>query len=296
MSQDISWKILKSFAIDDKTSFTYQNVLEKFPMYSKTSLSNVLSRMVKKGMLTKIGRGNYLIVPTIYDAETYLPDWHLVAKMLMQGKEYYIGYYSAMQIHGLIVQPSLEEIVVINQRTSNPHQIVQGVKFRFVQQMTERFFGIEKKWLNDFDKVSVSNLEKTIVDACTKPHLCGGIVEVARAIYQTRKTIDLHKLLNYFIMNNSNAAIKRYLFLCDAVEVELTAYHWGMINKQAEITKQIEMVKEFSRNTGPLSDEHDLGNAYPLLDTSAPDEGSRDSNFGLKVNVDIETIRNGIYS
>jgi predicted transcriptional regulator of viral defense system len=40
-----------------------------------------------------------------------MPDWHLVAKYLMKGKDYYIAYYSAMQIHGLITQPSLKEFI-----------------------------------------------------------------------------------------------------------------------------------------------------------------------------------------
>ncbi|MBT6174689.1 MAG: hypothetical protein HOH96_03940 [Flavobacteriales bacterium] len=296
MKKDISWQILKGFAVEDKTSFTYQDVLEKFPSSSNTSLSNVLNRMIAKGTITKLGRGHYLIVPTMYDAETYLPNWHVVAKMLMEGKKYYIGYYSAMQIHGLITQPSLEEIIVIEDRTSTPVKLIQGVKFTFVTQMTERFFGVEKSWLNDFDRVAVSDLEKTIVDACTKPHLCGGIVEVARAIFDTKDKIDLQQLLRYFVTNNSNAAIKRYLFLCYVVEVEWTAYHQGMINKQLEITVTLENMKEFERNTTPLSDEHSLGNAFPLLDTTALDEGKKDSGFGLKMNVDIETIKNGIYT
>jgi len=51
MKKDISWQILKGFAVEDKTSFTYQDVLEKFPSSSNTSLSNVLSRMVAKGTI-----------------------------------------------------------------------------------------------------------------------------------------------------------------------------------------------------------------------------------------------------
>ena len=37
-----------------------------------------------------------------------MPDWHLLTEPLACG-EHYIGYYSALQIHNLITQPSLKE-------------------------------------------------------------------------------------------------------------------------------------------------------------------------------------------
>jgi hypothetical protein len=32
-----------------------------------------------------------------------MPDWHLLAETLVRGEEYYIDYYSAVQIHQLIM-------------------------------------------------------------------------------------------------------------------------------------------------------------------------------------------------
>ncbi len=57
-----------------------------------------------------------------------------------------------------------------------------GITYQFIQHDATRFFGFSSIWINQLEKVMVSDLEKTIVDIATKPQLCGGIVEVGNAI------------------------------------------------------------------------------------------------------------------
>ena len=270
MANNLNWEILKSFSNDEQECFTYSDVINKFPEIDSLYVSKVLSSMVRKGMLIKLKHNLYNIVPTNADAETYLPDWHIVAKNLMKGKKYYIGYYSAMQVHGLITQPSLIEIIVTNIQIKPSTTIIRGVKFQFVNHTSERFFGYKNTWVSKFDKVLVSDLEKTIVDSVTRPHLCGGMVEVGKAIYETRERVNLNTLVDYFNKNNSKAAIKRYLFLSNLLGLTWTEKHQSLLD--------------------------DIGKSYSLLDTSAPDYGKQDSKFGLKINIDTETIKNSIYT
>ncbi|WP_197044004.1 type IV toxin-antitoxin system AbiEi family antitoxin [Aureispira sp. CCB-QB1] len=258
--------------MDDYDCFSFQDVVQEYPTMKQRNLLDVLSKMVSKGMLIKLSKGLYHIVPQSADPEHYIPDWHLVAKYLMRGKKYYIGYYSAMQVHGLITQPSLKEIVVIRHRVNPPKKIIQGIEFQFITHVMTRFFGYKKTWINSYEKVMVSDLEKTIVDAVTKPHLCDGVIEVAKAIYETRNKIKLERLFDYLIQNESKAAIKRYLFLYDLIGLEWTAHHEGMLKLR------------------------NVGEGFPLLDTSASDEGRKNHRFGLKINVDTETIKNSLYT
>ena len=65
--------------------------------------------MVDTGMLCKVTRNIYHIIPFNADPETYFPDPHQVAKYIMQNKEYYIGYASAIKIHGLTLQSEVKE-------------------------------------------------------------------------------------------------------------------------------------------------------------------------------------------
>ena len=114
MSSQLIWSILKQFASRNSLCFTFQDVVKEFPEKNRVYLSRILADMVRKGMLCKITRDNYHIIPFNADAETYYPDAHQVAKCIMQNKEYYIGYASALKLHGL---KSLSEV-----KESDPNQ------------------------------------------------------------------------------------------------------------------------------------------------------------------------------
>jgi len=270
MKSKLSWDIIKRFSGIDQDCFSYQDVLNEYPNTHKVQLSKILSGMVKQGMLIKLNRNLYHIVPANMAADTYIPDWHLVAKYLMKGKDYYIGYYSAMQIHGLITQPGLKEIIVANLQIKPSVKKVRGIEFQFVYHTINRFFGYENTWINQQEKVMVSDLEKTIVDAVSRPHLCMGIIEIGKAIYETRDKIDHQRLFDYLKRNKIQAAKKRFLYLSNLFELEWTKYHKEMLKT--------------------------IGSGFPLLDTTGPDQGKKNSKFGLKINVDSETIRNAIYT
>src|SRR5690606_3687274 len=97
-------------------------------------------------------------------AGSYFPNWHLAAEAIVQPKEYYIGFYSAMDVHGLITQPSLSEQIVTKEQMKPKNQQVENVRFEFIALGEPRFFGYKKYWIDDFHKVNCSDLEKTFID------------------------------------------------------------------------------------------------------------------------------------
>jgi predicted transcriptional regulator of viral defense system len=270
MEDELKWNILTGFASNDQHCFTYQEAKVKFPKYDKFYLNRTLSSMVDSGLLLKLKKGMYYIIPDYVNAKEYMPDWHLIAKYLMKGKEYYIGYYSAMQIHSLITQPSMREIIVTNKQEKPSSIFIKEIEYKFVTHQENKFFGYKNIWINKQVRASVSDLEKTIVDACSKPHLCGGMIEVGKAIAESNNKIDFQKLMNYFAQNGSHAAVKRYLFIINLIGLEWTAYHESMLQN--------------------------AGNSFALLDTSADDEGTKNARFKLKINVDIDTIKNSLHT
>lgn len=270
MKKIVNWDIIKRFSGADQDCFTFQDVLLEYPDANRIYLSRVLSGMVEKGMLIKLNRSLYHIVPSSADPQKYIPDWHLVAKYLMKGKKYYIGYYSAMQVHGLITQPSLKEIVVTNLQVKPAIKKIRGIEFQFVYHIEPRFFGFKNTWIDKYNKVMVSDLEKTFVDALTRPHLSGGLVEIGKALYESKDKIDYQKLLEYLSRNENKATKKRFLFL-----VELLGLTWT--------THYDEMLKV-------------IGPSFPVLDTTGPNQGRKDSRFGLKINIDVSTIKNSIFT
>jgi predicted transcriptional regulator of viral defense system len=278
MSSQLSWSIIKQFSSRNSCGFKLQDVVREFPEKNRVYLGRLLANMVDKGMLKKIARDNYHIVPFNADAETYSPDAHQVAKYLMHNKEYYIGYASAIKIHGLTFQSQVNESKVneskVNEYVVTRKQMKPAIRsfgettYQFIHHNATRFFGFSSLWINQSEKAMVSDLEKTIVDIATKPQLCGGIVEVGNAISQSKIRTDHDKLFYYFSRNRNKSAKKRFLFLTDLLGLEWTAEHERLMEE--------------------------LGTGISLLDPAAPDQGNKRSKFGLKINVDPIQIKNKV--
>ena len=92
-------------AKEGKSWFCIEDAYGAFPNKSEGAVRFMLMRMLDKGLLMKVSKKIYWVVPFDQDADDYIPDWHLLAEPLAGGSRYYIGYYSALQIHGLITQP-----------------------------------------------------------------------------------------------------------------------------------------------------------------------------------------------
>jgi len=266
----LEWQIIKRFSQNDTPCFSNEDVRKELNDISSSYLNNTLTRMVQNNMLIRLTKGLYYIVPLEHSSNKYIPDWHLVAKYLMRNKNYYIGYYSALQIHKLITQPSLTEIVVTDIQVKPSKIEIQGVRFQFIYHNKNRFWGYKNIWIDDYNKVKCSDLEKTLVDSFINPHYSNGIVEIAKAVYETRNKINMNKLTDYFTMAKNKVAARRYVFICDLLEISST-YHESLL-------------------------QNNLSGSYLRLDTSAPDEGKISTRYELKINRDINTIKEAIYT
>jgi predicted transcriptional regulator of viral defense system len=268
MKKHLSWNILKRFSMRNEPGFTLQDVSREFPGKKTVYLAKVLAEMVSMGMLCKIARNNYHIIPLNADPETYVPDSILIAKQLMHNKEYYIGYASALKIHGISSWSDSKEYVVSTKQTKPSIRKIQGVTYQFIQHDEDRFFGFTSMWINPLEKAMVSDLEKTIVDIVTKPQLAGGIIKVGQSIFEAKAEIDQDKLFYYIDRNGNKSAKKRFLYLTELLGLNWTAEHDIMMEE--------------------------LGSGISLLDPATPDLGKIRKKFGLKINADPDQIKREI--
>ena len=88
--------MIKKFSAKNKNCFRYKDVIAEFPDKDRSHLSKVLASMVSMGMLMKLYRDLYCIIPLSTNPETFSPDSRLVARCIMKGKGYYIAYSSAI--------------------------------------------------------------------------------------------------------------------------------------------------------------------------------------------------------
>lgn len=262
-------ELLSYFHGQNEACFDYTEAFKALPASKASTLRELLSDMTKRGLLMRLKDGVYYIIPYEQNADSFMPDWHLVAAHLVKDAQYYIGYYSALQIHNLITQPSLKEQIVVSKQLRPSEIKIKNVPFQFIYHNEKHFFGAKKIWIDNFNKVLCSDLEKTFIDCLFKPEYAGGIVEVARAIYTAKDKVNFDTLLDYAKKFNSQAVIKRLGFLLEALEIN-----------------------------NPIIDElQKLTTAsYVVMDTELPKSGKRISRWGVQQNLETDTIKSAIYT
>ncbi len=261
--------LLKSLYESSQLCFKLSTAYDILSGSSRTSVKKLLGDMVKRGLLMRIKDGLYYIIPYEQDSKAFMPDWHLLAGYIVGERNFYIGYYSALQLHGLTTQALLREQIVVDKQIKPPVLKIKEIPFQFIYHNKKHFFGREKIWIDSYNKQYCSDLEKTIIDCLFKPDYAGGITEISKAIYKAKDIIDFKKLHNYCIRFNSQAVIKRLGFLLE------------LLNIDTEIIADLQSIRTDS---------------FVLLEPSYPKEGKTIFRWAVQQNIDTDSIILPIYS
>lgn len=264
MNKHISYRsseLLTPLLQNGKSFFTLGDASKILSKSDPSAVRRLLSDMTRRGLILRLKDGLYTIIPYEKDAENYFPNWHLTAEALVLPQKYYIGFYSALDIHGLITQPALIEQVVTENQIAPKYRTIKKVKFEFIT-VGKRFFGYSKIWIDDFDKVYCSDLEKTILDCLYFPAKANGIAEIIKAIDRGLSKIDPDKLLSYIGKFNSQSVNKRLGFI--------------LLNMDKMKDLRVKMHKEIS-------------SSYTLLDPSLPSKGKYNAQWKIIDNVGIDS-------
>lgn len=261
--------LLEKLIESNRLCFSIQTAYTLLPESSMDAVKKLLSEMTKRGLLMRIKEGLYYVIPFEQDAESFMPDWHLLSQYLVGDAEYYIGYYSALQIHGLTTQPHLKEQIVVNRQIKPSALLIKGIPFQFIYHNGKHFFGNKKMWIDSFNKVQCSDLEKTIIDSLFKPLYAGGISEISKAIYKSKEKLDYPKLLEYTQRFGSQAVIKRLGFLLELLKVD------------NPIIENLQML---------------TSNSLVLLEPAHPKGGKAISRWSVQQNIDNDSILSPIFN
>lgn len=243
--------------------FTLSDV-EKVTGLSPKSARNFVAKVASRGLATRLKPGLFILVPFELGREReYLGNPYLVAREIAGGKEYYLSYASAMDLHGMVTQPRL---VVYTSATKaiRPYTIL-GTEFRFVRCKPRHLFGLIDHWVDKTEKVRVSDLDRTVIDGLKHPEYCGGLSEVARGFWMRRDDIQPKLLVDYALQLDVGAVIRRLGFLLEVCEVQAP--------------------DEIARLRSKLT------TTYHLLDPVLPPGGKFFSRWRLRLNVSPDEIR-----
>jgi predicted transcriptional regulator of viral defense system len=263
-------RLLRRLVDSGKDIFVYKDVASFLQESSQPRISEFLRELIQRELVMRLKGGLYAVIPYNIPASQYFPNWHVVAKHLIGNDEYYIGYYSALSIFELTTQPALTEQVVVRKKIKPSTKTIGKVRFQFIHKSNpKRFFGFKDKLVDKYYRVNYSDLEMTFIDCLEKPELCGGIVEIAKAMLLAMEKLDYKKLLKYAIKYEKQVVFKRLGFLLELLEIE---------------TPIIEDLLELRSVS------------YALLDTTLPKGGKMLSRWRIQINEEKESITMQLYT
>jgi len=261
--------VIRHFNDLNQPAFNIQEAADLLRESSRDAVKKLMRDMVKRGLLLRLKEGIYWIIPYDQEAAAYFPDWHLIAKYLVNDADYYIGYYSAMEIHSLITQPALREQIVVNKQIKPSELKIKGYKIQFIYHNKKHFFGAKSIWTDSFNKVPCSDLEKTFIDCLYKPDYAGGMTEITKAFFKSREKIDYEKLFDYCKLFKAQSVIKRLGFLLEILEIN------------NPITEKLQQLKTPS---------------YILLEPSYEKKGKLNSKWSVQQNIETNDITSSIFT
>jgi len=247
--------LLSILAEKGRNIFTLEDVTSTLD----TSYDNakvIANRLVKKAWLIRLSKGRYIIVPLEAGVKSqYTEHGFVIASHLVD--PYYIGYWSALNYHGLTEQVPPAIFVVSTKRRKD--RIILNTRFRFITVKKSKIFGLADEIVSN-SKVKISSVEKTVADCLDHPEHCGGVDEIAKAVFFEHKELEIKKIIGNAETMGNKTIIKRLGYL-----LELFNYH--------EYEQLFEDVK--------------LSKGYPKLDPNAPRKGKFNDKWSLLININI---------
>lgn len=258
-----SARLLTTLAGDNRTIFSVADAQEVLGSGYEATLQ-ILRRLTRAGWLVRLTAGRYAIVPLSSGSEaTPQINRYVVAREVLGDTPYYISHESAMDVHNMLTRPVTRVIVTTPRRLAK--RDILGVPYHFVYAPPLALWGCEPVWVTPYEQVTVSDLERTILDGLARPDLCAGVGQVATGLWMRHDDFDWDRLARYAQKLGRRAVAQRLGYL-------LELYDLGM-------PSLIESLQAM------------VGASYARLDPLLPDEGPHQARWRLRLNLEPETLQ-----
>jgi len=117
----------------------------------------------------------------------------------------------------MVTQPQFAIFVSSAKRIRS--RTVFGTEFRFILIKAADFFGTMKHGVTKQEWVTVSDLERTVIDGLRQPEYCGGITEVAKGLWVRRGDLMASKMVDYALRLRIGAVIRRLGYLLELYQI-----------------------------------------------------------------------------
>jgi predicted transcriptional regulator of viral defense system len=245
--------------VSGRAAFTTEEAKNTLAYKGEDSTQKFLERLQTKGWIRRIRRGRFAVIPLSSgeDRTLQLHEFIVAMELVSPGA---IAYWSALNHHGMTEQLPRTVFVATNHPVRRPPGEVLGVSYKIVSLRPEKFFGIQKNWIDEMPFM-VTDREKTIIDGLDLPQYAGGVEEISKALATGWAQLDKTKLRKYAAKIGNSAVAKRLGFLMET---------FGLGNAE-KLRKTVVLASGFSP-----------------LDPALPHNGKYNRRWGLLVNTEIK--------
>lgn len=121
----------------------------------------LIKKLLEKKRLRKIVKNTYLFIPMKAPQGKWAGNEYLIAKALINGAKYYIGYSSVFNSYGFTEQVA-QMIHVVNDKYSI-RKTVGGVRYKLIKVLPDRIYGLETRKISKED-ITFASKERALLD------------------------------------------------------------------------------------------------------------------------------------
>lgn len=245
------------------------------PVFSVSEFSDAIGRprkevwrlltfLVERGWITRLIKGQYLIIPLEAG-----PDGRWTEDSLVLGSRMIapaaIGYWSACQYWGWTEQVPRTVFVQTTRRVHGAYsRTVLGVQYRFIRLQPGKFFGTVSRRM-DRGEISITDPEKTLIDCLDHPELCGGIGQVLDML-PAAEGLQWQQIDRYLERMGSGALYKRLGWLAE------------LLGERLNVPDRARRIEAWRAK---------LTGGHAPLEPAGPKDGPIDSRWRLRINVPV---------
>ena len=203
---------INSLLASGRYTFSGQEAIEALNVLPIAARSS-LRRLREKGVIARLMRGFYLILPPEYRKVGCMPPEYFINDLMQHlSQTYYVGLLSAAQFHGAAhQQPQQFQVLVSKARSAincGQARIVFVARENVDQMPTQNFN-------TNYGVVRVSTPETTVMDLVTYPRHCGGIDYIATVLFELSEKIEPDKLVSLIKETQELTWVQRLGYLFD---------------------------------------------------------------------------------
>lgn len=156
--------------------------------------SNVANRLIRKGVLRRVGRGVFLVVPVRTQGRPTMVSPAVEAAALLSDEPYYLGGLWAFSFHRLSTQRFVSRIDAFISRRSRPRKLSTAeLRFHVISAASIAAGAMEVEI--ERTKLNVSSPERTLLDVLDHPEMVGGVPVALTLASEALGRLDAGRLI-----------------------------------------------------------------------------------------------------